>query len=303
MPEPALVELLHLLRLADYKFTTVTPATHARVLALEPAGPPGLRDIFGWNRPFTGNDLDPKLLSLLERADMVAAGPDGSLVSRIRVASLDDQLFIHSAYPTTGRDAVFFGPDTYRFARFLKQQLATVRSFTRVIDMGAGSGAGGIAVARYCGAPQVTLIDINPVALRFAAVNAAAAGVAAELVQSDQLPQNAGLVIANPPYIMDPAGRDYRDGGGLMGGAVALEWVRQALGRAGPGMTMVLYTGAAFVEGRSPLLDALSEKCAAAGATMLVEEIDPDVFGEELASAAYRGVERIAAVGVRIMCQ
>ena len=44
--------------------------------------------------------------------------------SRVRLATIDDLLFVHSAFPTDPPDAVFFGPDTYRFVRF-------VRSFLR----------------------------------------------------------------------------------------------------------------------------------------------------------------------------
>jgi hypothetical protein len=63
---------------------------------------------------------------------------------------------------------------------------------------------------------------------------------------------------------------------------------------------MLLYTGAAFLDGRSPLLVALKSDCNAAGAQITIEEIDPDVFGEELQREEYRDVERIAAVGVRV---
>ena len=61
-----------------------------------------------------------------------------------------------------------------------------------------------------------------------------------------------------------------------------------------------MYTGAAFVAGRLPLLEVLFDECAAAGAIMLAKRIDPDIFREELAGEAYCGVERIAAVAVRI---
>ena len=60
--------------------------------------------------------------------------------------------------------------------------------------------------------------------------------------------------------------------------------------------TMLLYTGAAFTGGRAPLLDALREL----DASVSVEEIDPDVFGEELEQPAYAEVERIAAIGAVI---
>ena len=104
------------------------------------------------------------------------------------------------------------------------------------------------------------------------------------------MPEGADLVIANPPYIMDEARRAYRDGGGLYGGEVALDWVRQALERMAPGGTMLLYTGASVVAGEAPLVAELRRLGAE------IEEIDPDVFGEELDRPAYAEVERIAVI-------
>ena len=296
----ALVELLHFLRLYAYQFTTVTPATHECVLSSGCTGPPTLRDIFGWNRPFIPDEIEPVLLQLLEQADAVASDGSGKLVCRIRVASLDDQLFIHSGYPTEQKDAVFFGPDTYRFVQFVRRRLPSVRAPRHIVDMGTGCGCGAIALSALFPDASVLLVDVNPEALTLAEVNAAAAGAAVETRCSDRLPEGADLVIANPPYLMDASERQYRHGGELLGGAVARDWVRQALDRLAPGGTMLLYTGAAFVDGRSPLLVALKSDCNAAGAQITIEEIDPDVFGEELLREEYRDVERIAAVGVRV---
>ena len=67
-----------------------------------------------------------------------------------------------------------------------------------------------------------------------------------------------------------------------------------------PSGTFLLYTGAAFVNGRSPFLTALERECADAGADIYVKELDPDVFGEELAEPRYEEVERIAALGISI---
>ena len=69
--DAALVELLHFLRLQSYRFITVTPATHATVLARPAPQPADLRDIFGWSRPFETRDLEPALLTLLEQAGAV----------------------------------------------------------------------------------------------------------------------------------------------------------------------------------------------------------------------------------------
>jgi hypothetical protein len=298
--DAALVELLHFLRLYGYQFTTVTPKTHAQVLAREATAELGLRDIFGWNRPFSPSQIEPILLQLVDRAGALTENEGGLLASRIRVASLGADLFVHSGFPTRDHDSVFFGPDTYRFVRFVKRKLRNFGAMRRVVDMGAGNGAGGVAVSRLVGDASITLVDVNPAALAMAAVNAASAGVEVELLEADRMPKDIDLIIANPPFLVDKEERQYRHGGSMLGGAIALDWVRQALESLSPGGAMLLYTGAAFVDGRAPLLATLAQECKAAEAHVTFEELDPDVFGEELANEPYRNVERIAAVGLTI---
>ena len=295
----ALIELLRALKTYDYRFIAVTPATHARVLA-RPHERPGLRDILGWNRPFRPHEIPSDIAQLLEAAQALDRLDSGMLRSRIRVASLDDDLFIHSSFPTEASDSVFFGPDTYRFVRFIQRQLLHTGGVKHVVDMGAGTGAGGIVVRRRYAGAKITCVDVNNRAVEYARANAAAAGVDVDLVQSDRVPNGADLMIANPPYMMDARSRSYRDGGQLLGGTVALDWVRQALSTMAAGGKVLLYTGAAYVNGGSPLLAALEEECESAGAALVAEELDPDVFGEELDEPAYQRVERIAAVGITI---
>lgn len=295
----ALGELLQRLRALDYRFVAVTPATHARVVARPLRGQPTIRDIFGWNRPFGERDLDASLLALLEQGGALCSRAEG-LRSAVRVASLGGDLFLHSGFPTERNDAVFFGPDTYRFARFIRQRIPQLGSRRQIADMGAGSGAGAVVAARVVPDARVIMVDVNPAALQLARINAEFAGVRAVAIQSDRIPERAELIVANPPYMIDTAGRAYRDGGRLFGGEVALDWARQALASLSAGGAMLLYTGAAVIDGRAPLLDALARECTDAGASLAVEEIDPDVFGEELETPAYSRMDRIAAVGVLI---
>ena len=301
--EAALVELLHFLRSHSYHFTAVTPATHATILGRKAARRPDLRDIFGWNRPFNREDLDPAPLALLERAGAIEDVDEGRLRSRVRVASLGDDLFVHSAFPTDDVDAVFFGPDTYRFVRFVEQRLSADDARRRIVDMGAGAGGGGIAMARRLPGAEVILVDVNHRALRYAKANASAAGLDVEALQSDRVPDQFDLLIGNAPYLMDSAGRAYRDGGELLGGAVSLDWIRQALERLSSGGLVLLYTAAAYMDGRAPLITAVQKECQAAGASLTIDEIDPDVFGEELREPGYDKVERIAAIGIVIRPQ
>lgn len=290
----ALLQLLRTLASREYCFTTVTPSTHERVLSRPAPAPPSLSDIFGWNRPFHADQLDADLLELLREADALEEDA-GGLRSKVRVASLGDDLFLHSRFPTDAEDAVFFGPDTYRFAAFIAKNIP--QSANAIVDMGTGSGAGGIATARLAPSASITLVDTNSAALELAGINAAAAGVPVTLQQGREIPHGADLILANPPYMIDGSRRSYRDGGGLLGGEISRAWAAQAAERLLPGGTLLLYTGAACTRGQSPLLAALEEVADAARATLMIEELDPDVFGEELDKSGYEEVERIAATG------
>jgi SAM-dependent methyltransferase len=299
--ELALVELGRALDAAGYRFVTVTPATHARVLARarqlgrDRAKDP--RDVFGWNLPFDAGLLPERWLARLRMAGAVREDPDG-LRSTVRFSSLADRLFVHSAFPTEVRDAVFFGPDTYRFIAFLQRTLPSAR---RLVDVGCGSGAGGIVAAPSC--ERVVLADVNPRALTFARINAALAGVTAELAISDVLGGVEGeidLVVANPPYMADTEVRTYRDGGGRWGEGLAIRIVQQSLARLAKGGTLLLYTGAPIVRGTDVLAAAIAPLLQAAGVRWEYTELDPDVFGEELDQPHYAEVERIAVVGLRV---
>jgi methylase of polypeptide subunit release factors len=295
--------LLGALEAARYRFTAVTPATHERVIARpDRQEARTLRDVFGWNLPFSEGLLPPEMLAALRGADALEEA-GGRLRSRLRAASLGDALFLHSAFPTDAEDAVFFGPDTYRFAAMLEAELPRLQPVRRLVDLGAGSGAGAIVAARRLPGARATLVDVNPAALALAAANAAHAGVEAELVEGAGLEAVEGpvdLVIANPPYVMDEGGRTYRDGGDLHGARLSLDWALAAAQRLEPGGHMLLYTGVAIVDGRDALRAELERALPPLGCTLRYRELDPDIFGEELEKPPYRDVERIAAVAATI---
>lgn len=291
----ALVELGRSLEGRGYEFVTVTPDTHRLVLARDQRPARDLRDVFGWSRPFAPELLPVELLRCAEAAGVIRSEGD-LLRSEVRFSTLGQNLYAHSAFPTLAADAVFFGPDTYRFAAFAQRALVPCPC---LVDIGCGSGAGGLSVAQR--AERVVLSDISPRALRFAAVNAAIAGVPCEIVESDVLGSVSGpvdSVIANPPYLRDPASRVYRDGKGTYGEGLSLRILRESLERLAPGGRVALYTGAAVVDGRDCFREQAEPMCRDAGASFEYAELDPDVFGSELAEAPYAGVERLAAVGL-----
>jgi len=302
-PDGALLALLEGLAGAGYRFVAPTPETHRRVLERSPDRiAAGLRDVFGWSLPFEEGLLPAALLEALERSGMVSR-KGGLFRSRVRVASVEERLFLHSAYPTDEADSVFFGPDSYRYVRFLSSELPPPASVRRLVDLGAGSGVGAIMAAGTVAGARLTATDINPLALRFARINARHAGVELETAEASGLDGVEGpvdLVIANPPFVADPAKRLYRDGGDMHGARLSLDWALAAARRIEPGGTVLLYTGSAISEGRDALREALAEQLPELGCTLRYAEIDPDIFGELLDQPAYEDVERVAAVGAVI---
>ncbi len=299
----ALAELGRALKQHAYAFTTVTPATHARVNARESAAwAHDLPGILGWSRPFKAATPDPAILALMERAGVVDCDADSdTLRARLRASTLDGQLYFHSAYPTTAADAVFFGPDTYRFIRALRASLATLdMPVRRAADIGCGAGPGALTLALAYPCAEVIAVDINPAALVLTEVNASIAGAAnLHALKSNLLREVEGqfdLIVSNPPYLLDGEQRAYRHGGGELGAGLSISIVDEALERLAPGGVLLLYTGVAIVANADPLRTALEPRLRDAGFLWSYEEIDPDVFGEELEHTAYASAERIAAV-------
>ena len=299
-PDGALLKLLRLLGSRGYRFVTPTPLTHARIVARRsPPSAASLRDVLGWSLPFARDLLDEEVMRLLTEAGVIDDTRDG-LRSVVRISSLQDRLFVHSAYPTASADSVFFGPDSYRFADLVMREIgADARTGLRIVDIGTGAGVGAILAACLKPHSQVTMTDINPEALRLARVNALAAGA---LVEAREGPGLAGIsepidvAMINPPYIVDCAERTYRDGGGMRGAELSLELAEEALAALAPGGRLVLYTGSAIVDGIDQLKGEMAERAERLGYAMRYWEIDPDVFGEELDKPQYEEVERIAVV-------
>lgn len=303
--DEALLAFGRTVRATGYRFTTVTPASHGHVNARPwNALARSLRDVLGWSRPFEAGLLPADLTDLMDRAGLLRRETGtGLLRSGLRLSSLDDELFFHAAYPPLAADAVFFGPDTVRYVRAVQTHLDALaregrRMPRRAVDIGCGSGAAGIVVAKRMPEAEVVLVDINPAALELAGVNARLADVAhVRTALSDMLSGVEGgfdLIISNPPFMVDAGGRAYRDGGGTLGAGLPLRVVEAATERLNPGGSLVLFTGAAIVEGRDGFGEAAGALCERAGLDWSYREVDPDAYGEELAEPVYAQVERLA---------
>lgn len=303
--EKALLQLGQLVKKSDYRFTTSTPLTHARVNARDKnRRANNLRDVFGWSQVFSPEVLPEEIWRLMNEAGIVEKC-EGDFKSTLRISSLDDDLFFHSAYPTTQSDAVFFGPDTYRFAGAIQHwaalhQCSGCSTPRRIVDIGTGSGAGAIVAARCFPEADIFAGDINETALRLCRVNAQLAGIEnIKTGYSDLLGGFEGgfdLILANPPYLVDASARAYRHGGGDLGEGLSLQIVEAALLRLNGGGSLLLYTGTAIVEGQDVFYESIGPPLHAAGLEYSYREVDPDVFGEELENGIYQQAERIAVV-------
>lgn len=98
-----------------------------------------------------------------------------------------------------------FNPKLLRSGAFLAAQLrraVLVRSGMKVLDLGSGSGACGLAAARRgCG---VVAVDINPSAVRCTRINALLNNLEVDVRQGDLFApverERFDLVVFNPPY-------------------------------------------------------------------------------------------------------
>lgn len=299
--ECRLVELLAWLDGQDFDFVPPAPFSHANRLTQPNLPPPeSLPEIMGWSRAFDPDRADRELVGLL-RAAAALEEVGGRARSRLRAARLHGSLFLHSAYPTDAEDSVFLGPDSYRFADFIAAERGRGPLVGVHVDIGTGAGVAAVLTALALPDADVFAVDPNPAALRLARANARHNGVAVTFVEGRGLvgvPDRIAAAMSNPPFMIDPEGRLYRDGGGQHGLDLALALVAEAVPRLNEDGQFLLFTGTPIRAGRDPLPDALAK--AAPGTRIDVRQIDPDVYGEELANPAYAGVDRIALAGAVI---
>ncbi|OAL78502.1 methyltransferase small domain protein [Acinetobacter sp. SFB] len=304
----ALLFLLNYLKQKDYHFTAITPLSHQRILDRNKnIKDITLRDIFGWNLAFAETDLESSLFTILKENQLIHF-QEGYWFSNVRVASLEDQLFIHSSFPTVQQNAVFFGPDTYRFVYHLKQYLSDKpQPFKRGLELCCGTSAAAISMAKhYPDFNEIMVADLNPKALSYSKINASFADLNNITPVYSNLFSNIegrfDLIFANPPYLIDADQRQYRHGGNMLdGNELSFNIVKQGMQRLNPLGCLFLYTGVAIRPNGNPFLEELKKLLTPySNIKWSYEEIDPDVFGEELEQPAYQHIERIALVLVML---
>ncbi|TCB52448.1 class I SAM-dependent methyltransferase [Acinetobacter sp. ANC 4779] len=306
----ALLFLLKFLKQKNYHFTAITPLSHQRILDRNKNIKDKditLRDIFGWNLAFSQTDLDRTLFTILKENQLIHF-QEGYWFTNIRVASLEDQLFIHSSFPTIQQDAVFFGPDTYRFVYHLKQYLShKPQPFKRGLELCCGTSAAAITMAKhYPEFNEMIVADLNPKALSYSQINAKFAGLNNIYPIYSNLFANIegqfDLIFANPPYLIDADQRQYRHGGNVLdGNELSFNILKEGLTRINPQGCLFLYTGVAIRSKGNPFLEELKKLLTpSSNIKWSYEEIDSDVFGEELEQPAYQHIERIALALVKV---
>ncbi len=345
----ALEALARWLHARQYRFFTATPLTHARVWQRRPDHTAAsLPEAFGWNWPFLATLLPQALHDRLRQNDWIEPcewPPSGSAGhtlpasvapaaaqpieppsqpasvqvhrwrSRVRFATLPtpagDLLLAHGQYPTVQDDAVFFGPDTYRFAQAVADWLTRAQDRQqplpmRALELCAGAAPAALLIKKMQPNCDVLASDLNARALQLAAGNSRINALPITTVVSDLFANIDGafdLIVANPPYLVDAKKRAYRHGGGLYGAELAVRIVQASVPRLRPGGALLVYTGVAVVQGvdvfeqaLQPVLLPLQQQ----GWSVEHRTLDPDVFGEELEQPAYQDAERIAAVVLRV---
>ena len=108
------------------------------------------------------------------------------------------------------------------------------------------------------------------------------------------------LILANPPYLIDPGERAYRHGGGPLGAGLSLAILESAITRLAPCGSLLLYTGVAMVDNQDPFRREIEQRLEGRELEWGYREVDPDVFGEELLEGAYTRCDRIAAVVLEV---
>lgn len=143
----------------------------------------------------------------------------------------------------------------------------------RIADIGTGSGAIAVAIAKHLQGVEITAVDLSPAALKIARWNAEQHQVDSviEFTESDLLaavasPQEFDIICSNPPYVSEsefaelaPTVRDFEPRGALVAGTSGTEVIERILqeapDRLRPGGRLILEISPMIAEACQALAD------------------------------------------------
>lgn len=128
----------------------------------------------------------------------------------------------------------------------LRKERAADRPPPRIIDVGTGSGAIAVTLAKQLPAAEIVATDISPTALAVARVNAARHGVEERVTFAEcdllECPEAAGpwdIIVSNPPYVREDefaalpdSVRLHEPRQALVGGETGVEVIRRLVSQA-----------------------------------------------------------------------
>lgn len=139
-------------------------------------------------------------------------------------------------------------PETEHLVEAVLERLPRDRS-VEIVDIGTGSGAIAIALAKHLPAANVTALDLSPSALEIAQANANALGVAGrircavsdllESLDAGERREHFDAIVSNPPYVpmseapeLHPQVREYEPWTALFAGDDGLDVYRRLIPQA-----------------------------------------------------------------------
>jgi len=235
------------------------------------------------------------------------------LVPRIRVSDLYPQgkgpnYYVHSPWPTTEVDSVFFGPDSYRYTRYMSSLTHRIPECRIAIDMCTGAGVGAIHLAKSFPNARVWGLDINPKALAFARINAAhtcpeISSHRLQMLYSDaytavhnELKGKVDVIAIDPPFIADDE-RTYAQGG-YLGIEFTIDMFKKSRDLLRVGGEIWCHMAAPITfDGRDAFREAIEELPGWQIADY--EVIDVDIFGNEMENIkTYPEIGHLASIGL-----
>ncbi len=149
--------------------------------------------------------------SALEPLAKVDEGPDFGLILADLAASRPVQYILgktdfYGLELEVGEGTLIPRPETEELVRWIITNCENISDKLNILDIGTGSGAIAIALAKNIAGASVTGIDISPDAMKFARRNNETTGAGVILKEADILDPGLELgqfdiIVSNPPYI------------------------------------------------------------------------------------------------------